>query len=316
MMFGALDCAPPQEVIVIEAQAPSAAETAIDALLQPFQPLREQFMAITGVGLDVDEPENPAPSRHTVRGGDDSVDLSYLAAGDPGGQRVVFIHGSPGVAAEWGGFLVDVPAGRYHLAVDRPGFGATAPDLPVADLAAQARVISLALADDPGQAILVGYSYGGPVALRLAADFPEQVGGLLLIGSAGDPTEEEIHPLQALAAMEMFSGLLPSELSNSNTELLALKEQLEILADDLGQIRAPVTAVQGLRDTLVPMENAVYLQRRLTGAAVRLVLVEEGDHFLPWTHAELLKNALDCVISDSLAVQDPDSGPSNRDTGD
>lgn len=317
MILDALDCTPRGEVIVIEAQEHGVAETTVDALLYPLQPLREQFIAITGFGLEVEEPGLPGPTRHTLPAGKDSVAVSYLAAGDPKGQKVIFIHGSPGVAEEWGNFLLDVPADQYHLAVDRPGFGATAPERPVVELSAQARLIEpLLAADGSEQSILVGYSYGGPVALRLAADFPDRIGGVLLIGSAADPMEEEIHPLQSLAAMEMFAGLLSSELSNSNTELLALKDQLEMLSLDLERIEAPVTVVQGLRDTLVPPENAVYLQQHLSGTSVRVLLVEEGDHFLPWTHSDLLKNTLESVISCSQSGTGPSLPDPMPHTGD
>lgn len=313
MILNAIDCAAPREVIVIEAPAPSVAEATLDALLDPLQPLREQFMAVTGMGLDVDAAENPSPVRYTLPAAGSGIEVSFLAAGDPDGKRVLFIHGSPGVAEEWGNFLIDVPVGYYHIAVDRPGFGGSEPDRPFIGLVDQARAISPLLhAHDGQKVILVGYSFGGPVALRLAADFPELVGGVMLIGSAADPTEEEVHPLQSLAAMEMFAGLLPSELANSNAELLALKEQLEHLARDLGHIGAPVTVVQGLRDTLVPPENAVYLQTRLSGTSVRLMLVEEGDHFLPWTHRELLEKALSCVINDGRSPEDSGSGDPTR----
>ncbi|ESR25353.1 alpha/beta fold hydrolase [Lutibaculum baratangense] len=316
MILDALHCPAPAEVVVIEAQAAGPAEAAIDALLAPLQPLREQFVAITGFGLEDEEAETSRAVRRAADGADGGTSLSYLAAGNPRGQRIVFIHGSPGVAEEWGRFLVSVPRDRYHLAVDRPGFGQSLPEEPVVELGRQARAIApLLRADDAPKAVLVGYSYGGPVALRLAADYPDRIGGVLLIGSAGDPTEEEVHPLQELAAIEMFAGLLPLELANSNTELVALKGELETLAGSLGAIEVPVTIVQGLQDTLVPPENAVYLQRQLRATSVRVVLVEDGDHFLPWTHADLLRSALDCVVSDSRAEGPPASPPPGRPAG-
>jgi pimeloyl-ACP methyl ester carboxylesterase len=301
-----LDCSPPAEVIVVPAPEPTLGEAALNLLLIPFEPLREQFTAITGIGLETDDAvwaASPAaaPRRIVLPETPDRPRLGFLAAGRPGGQRVVFVHGSPGVGEEWAGFLADLPEGRYALAVDRPGFGDSGEE-PALDLRAQAKAVEPLLTTADGTGVIVaGYSYGGAVALRLAVDYPDRVAGLLLIASAADPTQEEVHPLQELAAIDFFAALLPRELANANAELLALRPELEDLRTQLARITVPVTVVQGLADTLVPPENATYLREQLTAArSLRLILVEEADHFLPWTHPDLLKEALDCVAEDAF----------------
>ncbi len=147
-------------------------------------------------------------------------------------------------------------------------------------------------------AIVVGYSYGGPIALRLAVDYPDRVAGMLLIGSAADPKAESVHPFQHLAALWPLARLLPTRIHNSNIELIALRDELEELEPHLPSIGTPVTIVQGTHDTLVPRGNADYLQTHLTGCAnLRNILVEDGDHYLPWTHVELVRQALDMCRS-------------------
>ncbi|MFD1913769.1 alpha/beta fold hydrolase [Halodurantibacterium flavum] len=290
-------CPIPAE-ITISAPEPNLAELALDTILAPFQPLREQFTAITGLGLEADLPENVGLRRifRPAEGGT----LSYLAVGSPAGQRILFLHGSPGLAEEWAHFLVDVP-GQYRIAVDRPGFGDSRTEVPVTALDAQAGAVA-PLLGPPGTApaVLVGYSYGGPVALRLAADHPDRVAAVLLIGSAADPGLEETHPLQLLAAQEFFSGLLPDELAHANAELLDLPDGLQDLGEALAGITAPVTMVQGLSDSLVPPENVSYLRARLPpDLPQRVILVEGADHFLPWTSTSLLEDALGCALGDA-----------------
>ncbi len=288
-------CEPPCEVTVVEERAPSVAEDALHAVFSPIQPLREQFMAITGLGLDAD---SGLPASGVHRASMDipemALSLSYLWAGDPSGKRVLFIHGSPGAGKEWGSFLADVPSGQHRIALDRPGFGLTRAGEPHISLEAQARAFRpLIDRGDGRKSILVGYSYGGPVALKAAIDLPEVVSGVLLVGSAADPRQEAVHPLQALMALEIFAQMLPRQLANANAELLALFGELEKLSYQLHKLDIPVTIVHGLRDNLVPSANVFYLSRQLPATCtVRIMLVEEGDHFLPWTHPDKLNEAL------------------------
>lgn len=294
-------CPTPGEIIQIAAEEQSAAAEALAVILEPFQPLREQIIAITGMGLDADaDASDPSLRRLTVRqqGGEANRPLSVLAAGQPDGARVIFIHGSPGLAEEWITFLNDVPLGQFYLAPDRPGYGDSG-EAPVTDLQMQADALQPLLgmqAQTP--VVLVGYSYGGPVALRLAADHPDRVAGLLLIGAAADPGLEEIHPLQEIAALEFFEALLPSELASSNAELLELRGGLEALAADLTTLHLPVIMVQGTSDTLVPASNVDYLLAHLP-ADPSAILIDGADHFLPWSHPDLLAQALDCLLQDA-----------------
>lgn len=309
MPIDLIGCPPQDATIVIEAPEPSLGEAALELMLAPIQPLREQLTAITGFGLEVEVPDGRGLRRIVLPASGEASALGYLATGHPDGKRVVFLHGSPGLAEEWSPYLAAVPEDGYYIAVDRPGFGASG-DSPITDLAAQARAIE-PLIEAEGDVIIVGYSYGGPLALRLAADYPQQVSGVLLIGAAVDPGLEETHPLQELAELELFSELLPSELTNANAELLALRQQLAVLTKDLGLVTAPVTIIHGQEDTLVSVENAAYLADRLPdGIMQRVFLVEGADHFLPWTHADLLEYALACMLQDAAAQSGPSPSPS------
>ena len=265
-----------------------------------YRSARERFQAITNIGLSHATAEGEPPRRHSLLGRGGLPALSYLAAGDPKGRRVLFIHGTPGGATDWTPFLRKVPAGQHRLAVDRPGFGESGPGKPVVALSEQARSIAALLETGQEPAIVVGSSYGGPVALQLAANHPEVVSGVLLVGSAANPDHEKTHPLQRLASTKAIDRLLPKALAHSNAELLALRRELEELGNGLGRIRAPVTILQGLHDTLVPAENAAYLARRLVGAMRRRVIfVEQAGHFLHILSSGLVEKALDHVLADA-----------------
>ena len=87
--------------------------------------------------------------------------LSYLAAGDPQGQTVIFVHGTPGDAEGWADYLMNVPKGYHYVAIDRPGFGSSGPDSAVVSLAEQSNAIADLITSLGGKAVaLVGHSLG------------------------------------------------------------------------------------------------------------------------------------------------------------
>jgi pimeloyl-ACP methyl ester carboxylesterase len=97
---------------------------------------------------------------------------------------VVLLHGQPGSGADWKQVQAGLPPGLSVLAPDRPGYGASRQ--PARGFAAGARAL-LADMDAQGidQAVLVGHSYGGGVALATARLAPERVAGLVLLASVG-----------------------------------------------------------------------------------------------------------------------------------
>ncbi|MDD3352924.1 alpha/beta hydrolase [Zoogloea sp.] len=139
------------------------------------------------------------------------------------GQRgLLFLHGVSGGAA---GALDLLPAltppGWRGLAWDMPGYGTSAPIRSLDfNLLADALI---ALLDAAGldQAVLVGHSMGGMVALQVAARFPNRVSGLVLacctpaFGAASGPLqqaflERRLGPLDEGASMrELAIELIP-----------------------------------------------------------------------------------------------------------
>jgi pimeloyl-ACP methyl ester carboxylesterase len=220
-------------------------------------------------------------------------EVGYLAAGDGGARRVIFVHGSPGEAEEWRHLLLDVPPGLEYVAVDRPGFGRSGREA-VVGLDRQAARLSELLVTRAGRApVLVGYSMGGPVAVRMAVDYPDRVAGLVLVGAALDPMLERVTRIQRVAAHPALGRLLPRCLRNANAELMALETELRALAPALGSIRVPVVVLHGDADPLVPFANVDYMRRMLSGSA-RLTVrrVRGGDHFLPWNRPDVLRDAI------------------------
>lgn len=269
--------------------------------------MRQTSFALTAVTLALQACSGPpAPSasaadiasleRRTLDEG--KIKLSYLRAGDPAGRLVVLIHGTPGSAKGWADFLLHPLPGVEYVAVDRPGFGLTRPGGAEPSLAVQAAALILLLEPAAGRhPVLVGHSYGAPVAARIAADRPDLVSGLVLAAGALDPAQEHVYAIQRAGEWPVLRSLLPATMRNANRELIPLGGELRTLSAALARITCPVAIVHGTADRNVPYANVAYMHARLDHARRLETLTLEGaNHFLPWQHRSTIERAISDVL--------------------
>jgi haloalkane dehalogenase len=144
-------------------------------------------------------PQNPSLRQIPVL--DSFMTFREAGAGSP----VVFLHGNPLSSRVWRDVLPHVAERARCLAPDLIGMGASGkPDIPYrfADharyLEAWFEALSL------GEVVLVGYDWGGSLALDWAARHPERVRGLVVFETFLRPMEwDEWSPRGA----ELFRGL-------------------------------------------------------------------------------------------------------------
>lgn len=227
---------------------------------------------------------------------DDGRTIAWIEAGRTDGPLVIFVHGSPGSLDAFEGYLRDdelLERARL-VSIDRPGFGHSGFGKTEPSLDRQAAAVVAVINDRPdiSPAILVGHSYAGPVIARVAMDRPELVAALVLVAPSIDPDLEPKHWFQRPLASPFLRWLVPGALRASNEEILALEPQLRDMIPRWGEISAPVTIIQGGKDTLVSPGNADFARRVLTNAPLDVIFVDDMNHFVPWTHSELIRDAV------------------------
>jgi len=222
---------------------------------------------------------------------------------EPGAEwNIVFIHGTPATAAIFGEQFRH-PFPRANLAaLDRPGFGASGPDLRRPSLEDQANAIGALFETEPKRrTILVGHSYGAPVALLAALKFTNQVAGVVLIGGSIDPAQERIYAIQRFADWPLVSWLVPRSLRQCNRELLTLRGDLVCLQPQLSKIAVPVVMLQGGKDRQVPVSNVDYLRAQLATAGksdlFEQLVFPDYNHFIPWEHPDAVEAAIRIVTN-------------------
>ena len=208
---------------------------------------------------------------------------------------VVFIHGSPG---SWNSFIdyfmIDsLTEWTDILAVDRPGYGKSGFGNPQTDLKIQSIQIQQVLDQFPHAVkILVGHSLGGPIAVRMAMDYPNKFKKLILVAPSIDPKFEIDGKLRTWFRTPILRIIMPKEFWVSNEEIIPARRELEKMNDLWSNVKAKVVVIQGTNDSLVPMENVHYVEEMLPKSLVEIRLLEGVDHFIPWSHPEEIIRAI------------------------
>ncbi len=236
--------------------------------------------------------------------------IHYVVSGDTTKPVVIFVHGSPGSLSAFIDFMADTVLLQRALMVttDRPGFGYSNFGVAEPSLQKQAALLKPLLDKYEGNRpiILVGHSLGGPVVARMAMDYPSQVDGLVLVAASIDP---ELEPnetwFRAPLATPFLSWLLPSSLRASNEEIYHAKPELQQMLPLWSSITCPVIVIQGEKDDLVPPGNADFAARMLVNASLTLVRRENVNHFIPWSHPELIRDAIAEILHENGLPRHP-----------
>src|SRR5688572_16822791 len=246
--------------------------------------------------------KNVSATQHSYKVG--FRELHYVKAGDPAKPLVLFLHGSPGSLSAFIDFLTDSALLAHGLLIttDRPGFGYSNFGNGEPSLEKQCEILKPILEEYKMNRpiILVGHSLAGALIIRMAAQYPDLIDGLIMVAGSVDPDLEPNEVwFRAPLATPFLSWLLPNSFRASNEEIYHLKPELQRMIPLWEKVKCPVTIIQGTKDVLVPAENATFAKKMLVNAPVEMVLVEDMNHFVPWSHPHFIQEAALKMINGS-----------------
>lgn len=176
------------------------------------------------------------------------IKTNYLEAG--AGDPVVLIHGSgPGVTA-YANWRLVMPALAEEfrvLAPDMVGFGFSdrPEDVQFGVQTWADQVVGFLDSLDIDNAHLVGNSFGGSIALRVATQHPDRVGKLVLMGSMG------VH-FDITEGLDTVWGYEPS-FENMRTVLDYFAYSRELVNDELAEVRFRASTQPGFQESFAAM---------------------------------------------------------------
>ena len=110
--------------------------------------------------------------------------IRYFQTGN--GENILFIHGAMGSVEDWEK-LYPLLKDKYRVtAIDRPGMGFSDIEKNDYTIDGNAKIVREIIKKlDLKNVIIVGHSYGGAIALRMAIDYDENIKGYLLLAPIG-----------------------------------------------------------------------------------------------------------------------------------
>jgi pimeloyl-ACP methyl ester carboxylesterase len=223
-------------------------------------------------------------------------EMHYAEIGSDSLPTVIFVHGSPGSWSAWVDFFKDsaLIANVKMVAVDRPGFGHSGYARTERSLQKQVELLKPVLEkyQNSRPVILVGHSLGGPLIARIVMDYPDFADGLVYVAPSIDPALEKVLWYQRAGDFFLVRWLLPGSIKASNQEILPLKGELEKMLPMWKNITQRSVYIHGTKDQLVPVANTDFAKRMLTNAPTEYVIVEGMNHFVPWSHPQLIREAI------------------------
>jgi pimeloyl-ACP methyl ester carboxylesterase len=223
----------------------------------------------------------------------------YAAYGS--GSPVILLHGGLGHSGNWG---YQVPAlvenGYRAVVIDSRGHGRSTRDTQPYSYELMASDV-LAVMDKLhlDKAAFVGWSDGACIAMILASQVPTRVAGVFFFACNMDPSgtkEFEFTPILGRCISRHKKDY--AELSSTPNEFDAFSEAVGLMqrtqpnysANDLAQIRVPVTIVQSEHDEFIKREHAEYLARNIPNA--EFVYLPGVSHFAPLQRPDQFNSAI------------------------
>ncbi len=219
-------------------------------------------------------------------------DPAQAAPGEAPGVAVLVCHGFTGSPQSVRPWAQDLAEAGLAVRVPRlPGHGTRWQDLAATGWADWTAAVEAELADlraTGARVVVGGLSMGGALALRLAADHPGDVAGLVLVNPAvvlsdprlrALPVLRHLRPSVAGVGGDVRDGV--PELAYDRVPLHALHSSLRgyrALRRDLHRVVAPLVLLRSAVDHVVPAASSEVVLRSVSSHDVRSRVLERSWH--------------------------------------
>ncbi|QNL20694.1 alpha/beta hydrolase [Hyphobacterium sp. CCMP332] len=223
--------------------------------------------------------------------------IRYIKTGRDRQNLIIFIHGAPGSSQDYYHFLMDSTMVSIcsMVAIDRPGYGYSDFGKSEKSIKRQAEMLKKLINEELssfGNIVLIGHSFGGPIAGIMAYQNDTLIDKVIMLAPAIDPDREIIFWISYLAKWPPFRWLTPRVWTVASDEKFSHKAALSEIEGMWAEISTNIVHVHGTKDILVPYENVWFTEKNIPEEYLEIKTIKGANHFLPWTHPELIKKLI------------------------
>jgi len=208
---------------------------------------------------------------------------------------IVFVHGTIGSLANFSEYLCDslLQSKTNMIAYDRVGYNYKDKNQTQESIAFETDLLKdLTKNIDRDKLILVGYSYGGPIALA----FKEHVKKIVLLAPALYSKVEPIPWMINFYKWKLTRWLVPNIWKQASKEKMSHKKDLQNFENTWQNTSNQIISIHGDSDWIVPFENSINLQKAFPENQFKLIPIKKASHDLVWSNNTLIKKQLLTVL--------------------
>ncbi len=204
---------------------------------------------------------------------------------------IVFVHGTIGSVLDFKRYMTDsLLLEKFNMIVyDRIGYNYNENNSVQESIAFERDMLeSITQRIQPEKTILVGYSYGGPIALASKRNYRKVV----LLAPAVYSKVEPMPWMLNFYRWKLTRWLVPPIWKQASKEKLTHKEDLTKFENTWNTNPNKVLSIHGDADWIVPYENSTFLENQFPENQFSLVTLPEAGHGLVWSRFSEIRNEL------------------------
>lgn len=231
----------------------------------------------------------------------DTLSLCVASVGADTLPMLLLIHGAPG--SLWGYMnLMDDEDLQKHfhiVSVDRVGYGKSALKMKkkrkyVTSIATQAKALLpvFELNHSDQKVIVLGRSYGAPIAAKMVTLVPEKVKELIMVSPVIDPDKEKFYWFSKWGRNALIQLFLPGAFNTATAEKYSHSEELKKLLPVWQNLLLPTTVIQGGNDWIADPTNIDFAKKHIKSKKAQYIFLNNAGHMITYTHLDMIKEML------------------------
>lgn len=231
----------------------------------------------------------------------DTLSLCIASVGADTLPMLLLIHGAPG--SLWGYMnLMDDQDLQKHfhiVSVDRVGYGKSRLKMKkkrkyVTSIATQAKALLpvFALNHSDQKVIVLGRSYGAPIAAKMVSMVPEKVKELIMVSPVIDPDKEKFYWFSKWGRNALVQLFLPGDFNTATAEKYSHSDELKKLLPVWQNLHVPTTVIQGGNDWIADPSNIDFAKKHIKSKRAQYIFLYNAGHMITFTHLEMIKEML------------------------